>query len=166
MSPLFLIPLFYLAAVLQTWLTARIGGAVPDLVALVAICWLTTSAGRRGGLVMALAGVVCELNSNGPFGIAVAVFFVVGQAMIWLRGRVSLDGFFGQCCLAWIGATSIPIALAVSARFAGATAIAWRILVQQSVLVGLYTFVLAIPVLLLVNLSGNQRASKALLIEG
>ena len=66
MSPLFLIPLFYLAAVLQTWLTARMGGAVPDLVALVAICWLTTSAGRRGGFVMALAGIVCDLNSNGP----------------------------------------------------------------------------------------------------
>ena len=134
MSPLFLIPLFYLAAVPQTWLTARVGGAVPDVLALVSLTWLTTSAGRRGGFVMALAGIVSDLNSNGQFGIGLAVFFAVGQAIIWLRGRLSLDGFFGQGCLAWIGATAIPIALAVFARSLGTTTISWRILLQQSIL--------------------------------
>jgi rod shape-determining protein MreD len=164
MSPLFLIPLFYLAAVLQAWLGAHWVGVGPDFVALVAICWLTTSTGRRGGVIMAMAGFVLDLNASGPLGMATAVFFVVGQALVWLRSRMKLDGFLGNCCQAWIAATAIPLAMAILARSLGTTSLGWRSLIQNGMLAGLANFTLAVLWLWLLNFTGNRRASSALLI--
>ena len=62
-----------------------------------------------------MAGFAVDLNTSWPLGMATAVFFAVGQAMIWLRSRVNLDGFFGNCCQAWMAATAIALLLAVLA---------------------------------------------------
>jgi hypothetical protein len=166
MSPLLLIPLFYFAAVVQLWLSVHLGSLVPDCLVLVAICSFSISTGRRGGLAMAMAGFAVDLNSSWPLGMATAVFFAVGQAMIWLRSRVNLDRFFGNCCQAWIAATAIPLALAVLARCQGVTNLPWRMLIQQSMLIGLSTFMMSIPWLLLANFTGKRRASGMLLVEG
>jgi hypothetical protein len=86
--------------------------------------------------------------------------------MIWLRSRVNLDGFFGNCCQSWIATTAIALLLAVLARCQGATNLPWRMLIQHSMLIGLSTFVVSIPWLLLANFSGKRRASGMMLVEG
>ncbi len=95
MSPAALIPLIYLAAVLESWLLPHweVAGAGPDLLVLVAFVWLTMSASRSAIVVVAIVGLVNDLNSAAPLGIGMGVFAVVGYCAVWLRRRLVLDHF-------------------------------------------------------------------------
>ena len=71
MSPLFFIPLVYLAALVQTWFVPRWQAfeAAPNLLVLIAFLWLTQTPSRRGLLMAALAGLTSDLNAPTPLGL-------------------------------------------------------------------------------------------------
>jgi cell shape-determining protein MreD len=150
MSPLFFIPLIYFAAIVQTWFAARWEAfdAGPNLLVLAAFLWLTQSLTRRGLLMAALAGLVSDLNSPTPLGLGMAIFGCAAYCVVWIRLRISLDGFATQLGVVWFAATSITLWQGIFIKCWGMSSVAWSMLVQRSALVGLYTMIVAVPILI------------------
>jgi rod shape-determining protein MreD len=152
MSLIFFIPLVYLVAVVQTWFAPRweAFGAAPNLLVLAAFVWLTQSASRRGLLLAAVAGLVSDLNSPTPLGLGMATFACAAYGVVWLRKRISLDGFAAQLGVVWFAAASITLWQGLLIKCWGIASIASSVLVQRSALAGLYTMVVAVPILVFV----------------
>ncbi len=159
MLPLFFIPLVYLAAVIQTWFAPRweLLDAAPNLLALVAFVWLTQLPSRRGILMAALAGLVSDLNATTPPGLGMAVFACAAYGTVWIRQRISLDGFIAQLSTVWFAAAGITLLQGLFIKFSGAGVVPWNLLVQRSAMVALYTMIVAIPFLTFVFWRTNPR---------
>jgi rod shape-determining protein MreD len=150
MSTLYFIPLVYLAAVVQTWFAPRwlAFEAGPNLLVLAAFLWLTQSPSRRGILKAALAGLISDLNSPTPLGLGMATFAGAAYGVVWLRQRISLDGFAAQTGVVWFAATSITLWQGIFIKFWGKSSVVWIEVAQRSALVGLYTVMVALPILI------------------
>ena len=149
MSPLVFIPLVYLTAVVQTWFVPRWQAfeAAPNLLVLIAFLWLTQTPSRRGLLMAALAGLASDLNAPTPLGLGVATFATAAYAVVWLRQKVSLDGFAAPLGVVWFAAAGVTLWQGIFIRYSGAAVVGWSVLIQRSALVGLYTMIVALPIL-------------------
>ncbi len=105
MSPLFLIPLIYLASALQTLQAPQwqIAGVGPDLIALTGFTWLALSKNRYSFAIVALVGLAADFNSPAPLGLSLAVYAIVAYLLTRLRSRIHLDHFAGQLGVIFLG---------------------------------------------------------------
>ncbi len=147
-----LLPLIYLAAVLEIFLAPhwQIAGITPDLLALVAFTFIAISQSRSSIFIIALIGLASDLNSSGPLGLGLAAFALVAYSLASLQARLQLDHFFGRLTLVWLGITAASVIQAIVARAAGQTAIPIQALITRALVAGFYTSALAVPMLLLI----------------
>ncbi|MCC7086000.1 MAG: rod shape-determining protein MreD [Pirellulales bacterium] len=159
MPVLFLIPLVYLAALADVWLSTHweIRGIVPDLLALVVFAWLAVARGRYAFVVTAFVGLVGDLNSSAPLGIGMAAFALVGYSIIFFRRHLHLDGSISQLVVISLGTMTACGLQGIGLRLAGSIEIPFTAIVEHAALVGLYTSGIAIPVLMLVRWVTPQR---------
>jgi rod shape-determining protein MreD len=153
MSPLFLIPLIYIASVLQIGLAPRwqIAGAGPDLLALIAVIWAIRSRGWHALVIAALLGLAGDLNSTTPLGIGIAVYAVTASAVIWWRRQIKLDGLAGQVAVVWASVTAITLLEFIASRCFGQSLPALHIAIERTAVIGVYTTMIAIPILLVMS---------------
>jgi rod shape-determining protein MreD len=156
-----LIPLIYVAAVLQSALGPRweIAGAAPNLLIVVALVWLTVSLNRHALAIVAAIGLVSDLNSPGPMGMDMALFAMAGYTALWLRQRLMIDHFPGRLSVIWLAATFITLLEGIVLRFMAASPLALRLVFERSLLVGLYTMAVAIPVLMVIGWKNDRGAN-------
>jgi len=150
----------YIAAVLETTLAThwRIAGTGPDLLALVAFAWLAIRPGASSLVLAAAAGLVVDLGSATPMGIATAAFALSGYAALRLRNWINLDHFAGRLASVLLATTISCLIQGLAARLVGEMSLTWLAVFQRSVIVGLYTTAAAVPVLMILNwLSRPQR---------
>ncbi len=161
-----LIPIVYLAAVLQTWLSGRweVSGAAPDLFVLIAIVWLTISSRGNALLVVALIGLAGDLSAPTPLGIGVALFAIVGYSISWLRQRLVLDHFAARVVCVWFAATTITLLEGWLRRFAGIAILPIPTLFERGMLVGLYTAAIAFPVFMVIGWRSNRESTDTRLV--
>jgi rod shape-determining protein MreD len=164
MSSLLIIPILYIAAVLDTCLAARwqVHGIAPDLVALVAFIYLYSSRGRYAFLIGALAGFASDLNSTSPLGLGMAAFALVAYGVVLLRQNLHLDGAIARLIIVGVGVTATCLLQSATLRCIGRIALPWQSLVEHAVLVGIYTAAVAIPLLMVYWWFGSQRSAKPL----
>jgi rod shape-determining protein MreD len=163
MSPQLLIPITYLAAMLQTWLAARwTAGGAPDLLALTAFAWLVTYGGPRGFILAALVGLVADLNSSAPLGIEMAIYGGVGYGVIWLRRQMNVDRMPAQLGVFWLAITLVTLLAGIVAWCLNPSILSARLLVERTALTGLYTTLAAVPVLMAVGWRRAKRSSGVL----
>lgn len=148
-----LIPFVYIAAVLQTWISPRweLSDAVPNLLALTAFVWLITNDGPRGFLVTALVGLVSDLGSSTPLGFGIAVYSVVGYGAIWLRRHMNADRLLGQLGVLWLAITAITLSEGITAMCLHQDQLTAPMLLGHTILVGLFTTILALPIFVIIN---------------
>ena len=161
MAWLILIPAIYLAAVLETSLAplVEVHGVVPDLFALVASVWLLQAGRERGFLTAAAIGLACDLTAAGPPGIGMGAFALVGYGLGRLRDRLDFDHFFVQLGLLWATVATISLLEATAWRLTSETVLPWPTLAVRAVMIGTYTAVVALPLLLLLKRFGRPRSA-------
>lgn len=147
MRVLMLIPLIYLAAVLETSLAdvIRVGQVGPDLLALVAMAWLLTATGQRSFLAAGAVGLASDLASPGRTGLAAACFLLVGYGVQRLRARLAIKHAAGQVAVVWAAVTLISTALALGRWLLGEAVAPPRVLLVRSLGVGVYTAGVSLP---------------------
>ena len=153
MSPLFLIPLIYLASILQIGLAPywQIAGAGPDLLALIAALWAMKSTPWHALAAAAAIGLAGDLNSTAPLGIGVALYAVVAYGVIWWRRQVKLDRLPAQIAVVWTGVTAITLFDLIAGRCLGQSIPSLHVAIERTAVVGLYTTMIAVPILLVVS---------------
>ncbi len=107
----------------------------------------------------ALAGLISDLNVSTPPAWEWAFLPVWLYGTVWIRQRISLDGFVAQLATVWFAAASVTLlhGLFMFIKFSGAGAVPWNLLVQRSAMVALYTMIVAIPFLTFVFWRTNPR---------
>jgi len=153
MSPLFLVPLIYLGSILQIGLAPhwQIAGAGPDLLALVAIIWVINSTGWHSLAVAALLGLASDMNSTAPLGVGVAIYAVAAYGVVWWRRQVNLDRLPPQIAVIWTGVTTITLLELIAGRCLGGSPFSLHAALSCTAVVGLYTTMTAIPILLVMS---------------
>ncbi len=153
MSLLFLIIATYTAAVLQTTVAPLmdVRGATPDFFAMVAIIWLLIGGGPRGFVAAALVGLAYDLTAAGPLGIALGVYASAGIVLSWLKDRLDAQHLAIQLLVIAIATILIVGSEATIARISGQTNLTWSTLAVRSVIVGVYTAGVSLPVLMVVG---------------
>jgi rod shape-determining protein MreD len=157
-----LIPIVYLAAVLQTSLVEviRIGRVEPDLLALAAMVWLLVAAGPLGFLAAGLVGLVADLVSPGRLGLGLACYLAVGYGLLRLRARVDLDSLPAQLAAVWGGATLLALGETVGRWLLGEPARALPTSLAGALGVGLYTAAVSLPVLMIIGWIRQSRLAR------
>jgi rod shape-determining protein MreD len=151
MATIFLIPIVYLAALLESWLAPQweIRGVVPSLLALVAFQWLASARSQYAFLVVALIGLVSDLDSSAPLGVGMGAFAVVGYAIVFLRRNLHLEGMLAQLIIVGSGTMTTCAVQGIALRLTGQVERSLLAVIEHSALVGLYTTGLAIPVMMI-----------------
>jgi rod shape-determining protein MreD len=152
MSTIALIPVVYLAAVLEIWLAAHwslSGGTPPDLLLLIGSLWLATSSRPRSDSVMVAAaiGLAHDLNAGGQLGAGLASYALAAYAMVWLARKLDFQRVGGQLLVVWLIATSVTLVAGVISRLTAQDGMTWKTLIQHGILAGGLTTGLALPVL-------------------
>jgi rod shape-determining protein MreD len=158
MSRLFLIPLVYFASILEISFAPhwQIAGAGPDLLALIAVMWTVKSTGWHALAATALVGLVCDLNSEGPLGIGMALYAAIAYGVIWWRRQVGLDRLPAQIAVVWTGVTAISISELAANRCLGQSVPPLSIAIERTAIVGLYTAMIAVPIVLVLSWRGER----------
>jgi rod shape-determining protein MreD len=153
MSAIFLIPVVYFAALLEACLAPRweVRGIVPDLLALVAFAWLAEARSRYAFLAVGLVGLVSDLNASAPLGIGMGAFAMVGYLVIVLRRNLHLEGPIAQLAIVGFGTVATCGVQGIALRLIGGPECPLMTLVERTVLVGLYTSAIAIPLVMMLH---------------
>jgi len=153
MSPLSLIPLIYLASILQIGLAPRwqIAGAGPDLLALIAVVWSMKSTGWHWLAAAVFVGLASDLSSTAPLGIGVAIYAVVAQVVIWWRRKIRLDRVAAQIAVVWAGVTAVTLLELAAGDCLGQSFPSFSIAIERTAIVGLYTTMISVPILLVMS---------------
>jgi rod shape-determining protein MreD len=153
MSPLFLIPLIYVASILQIGLAPRsqIAGAGPDLLALLAVIWVMKSAGWHAILIAALIGLAGDLNSTAPLGVGVAISALAAYGILWWRRQVKLEHLSVQVVVVWTSITAITLAETIAGLCLSQPVPSLAIAAQRTAVVGVYSTLIAVPILLVMS---------------
>ena len=153
MRYLLLVPVIYVAAVLQTSLAGVLGvGHVgPDLMALGAVIWLLTD-NRPGAFLAAGAiGLGADLVAPGRPGLGMACFLLVGYAVVWLRTRVPANHLVGRATIVLIAVSAISLGMGAAGWFLGEPSPGLWEVVIRSVGVGIFTAGVSIPLLMILG---------------
>ncbi|HEY2881181.1 MAG TPA: hypothetical protein VGJ15_02080 [Pirellulales bacterium] len=156
MPAIYFIPIIYCASAMQAWLAIAWRGPAPDLLALVAFTWFALAQQRREAngsdlLFLAAAGLVADMNSQGPLGIGVAAYVAAGAGLLWLNRRLVLHRVPGQVATIGLAALTINLLTGIALRFAGQLPLAWHQLITRSATIGLFTALAAAPLLMLLS---------------
>jgi cell shape-determining protein MreD len=159
MSPLFLIPLVYLASVLQIGLASRsqIAGAGPDLLAVLAVIWGMKSAGWHAILIAALIGLVSDLNSTAPLAVGVTIYALAADGILWWRRQIKLEHLSVQIVVVWTSITAMTLAESIAGLCLSQSVPALTIAAQRTAVVGLYSTLIAVPILLVMSWCGETQ---------
>jgi rod shape-determining protein MreD len=161
MREFFLVPVVYVAALLDTWLAPRweVRGITPDLLALVAFVWLAGTRNRYAFFAVALVGLVSDLNSFSPLGGGMAAFVVVAYLVMYLRRNLHLEGPFAQVLIVGGGASAVCFVQGIALRLMQHVDASLVRLVERAGLVGLYTAAVSIPIVMIIFLLKPKRAA-------
>lgn len=153
MRTLLLLPLVYVAAVLETSLAdvVRVGWVEPDLLAVLAVVWLLVFPGPRSFLAAGLVGLAADLISPGRIGLAAICFLLVGYGVMRLRARLPIRHLVLQVLVVGAAVTLIAAGMSVGSWLLGEVAAAPSVLVARSLSVGVYSAGVSLPVLMVVG---------------
>lgn|GEM_PF-485881 len=156
---LLLLPIVYLAAVVQTSLAdvIQVGRVAPDLLAMVAVIWVVQVGGPRAFLVAGAIGLVEDLLSPGCIGPGMAGFLLVGYGVNWLRRRLSLDHLVLEVLTVGGAVTVLVFGLSLAQWLLGEASLAWGILLERALGVGIYTAGVSLPAWMIVGWSRQPR---------
>ncbi len=164
MRYLLLVPIIYVAAVLQTSLADvfRVGHVGPDLMALVAVVWLLTDSEPRAFVAVGVIGLVEDLIAPGRVGIGMACFLLVGYAVGRLRTRLPIDHIAVRALIVLVAVVLTSLGIGFIGRLLGDPSPGLREIVARSVGVGIYTAGVSIPLLMVLGwISDPYRVSRA-----
>ncbi len=153
MNVLLLLPIVYLAAVLDTSLVdvMRIGPVVPDLLALTAVAWLLTA---RGTWALPTAGAIAllsDLIAPGRIGLGMGWMLIVGYGVLRLRMQLKMEHTLWRVALTWAAVTLWALAVGCTARLLGDVTLPWATILQRGLGVGLYTAGVSLPIWMIVG---------------
>jgi len=153
MRRLFLVPIVYAVAVLQTSLADAIsvGHVTPDLLALSAVVWILVHPGRRGFLAAGAIGLAADLISPSHLGVGMASFLLVGYGVARLRTKLDLEHVVAQVLCVGAATTVLVTTQAIGSWLPGHTAVPLGTLLVRALGVGLYTAGVSVPLLLLIG---------------
>jgi rod shape-determining protein MreD len=153
MRTLLLLPLVYVAAVLQTSLAdvVRVGRVEPDLLAVLAVGWLLVFPGPRSFLAAGLAGLAADLISPGRIGVAAFCFLLVGYGVMRLRARLPIRHLVWQVAVVGVAVSLIAAGSAMGRWLLGETTAAPSVLLVRSLSVGVYSAGVSLPLLMVVG---------------
>ena len=153
MRYLLLPPIVYVAAVLETSAVDAItvGRIAPDLLAMVAIVWLTTVGSARAFLVAGAVVLIGDLIGPGRPGVGMAWILPIGYAIGRLQEHVKTDHLAVQVTVVWAAVTLWAAAVGVSFQLLGDVSLPWPTLIARAVGVGFYTAAVSLPVLMVVG---------------
>jgi rod shape-determining protein MreD len=152
MREFFLLPIVYVAALLETWLAPRweVRGITPDLLALAAFAWLAGARGRYAFIAVALVGLVSDLNSHAPLGSGMAALAIVAYSVIFLRRNLHLEGLFAQVLIVGFGTTAACLVQGVALKLLQQNSDSVVRLIERAGLAGLYTAAVSIPITMII----------------
>jgi rod shape-determining protein MreD len=161
-SYLFLIPMVYLAAVVDTSLVSAldVGGAAPDVLAVVALVWSLMISGPRGHAATGAVGFMSDLISPGRLGAGLACFTVVGYILTRLRTHYGARRPLVLALWAWPAATIMVLGPAVVRRALGEVDVNWITLMVRGLAVGAYTAAMTLPILSVAVRIGRMRRQR------
>jgi rod shape-determining protein MreD len=151
MRYLLLVPIIYIAAVLQTSLGGllSVGHVGPDLMALAAIVWLLYDSQPRAFLAAAAIGLVADLIAPGRVGLGMACFLLVGYAVCRLRTKLPAEHLVGRATIILIAVGLISMAIGCVGPLLGQASPGLSQVVARSIGVGVYTAGISIPLLMI-----------------
>ena len=153
MRYLLLVPIVYVAAVLQTSLAGVlcVGHVGPDLMALAAVVWLFTDSQPRAFLAAGAIGLAGDLIAPGRLGLGMACFLLVGYAVVRLRTRMPVDHLVGRAVIVLVAVSLISLGTGCGGWLLGDPSPGLREIVARSVGVGIYTAGVSLPVLMILG---------------
>jgi rod shape-determining protein MreD len=153
MRLLFLLPIVYATAVLETSLAdaIRVGHVTPDLLALLAVTWLLVARGRGAFLIAGVIGLAADLISPGRLGLGMASFLLVGYGLARLRAKFELDHLLWQVPAVCAATTVLAVSLATGRWLLGEAAAPLSTLLVRAVGVGVYTAGVSLPLLMIIG---------------
>ncbi|MEE8450503.1 MAG: hypothetical protein V3R99_01275 [Thermoguttaceae bacterium] len=153
MRYLLLLPIVYVAAVLETSAVDLIGvGRVaPDLLAMVAIIWLMIVPTPRAFLVAGGIVLVGDLIAPGRPGVGMAWMLLIGYAITRLQQHVKMDHLAVQVIVLWAAVTLWASAVGFTGRLTGHVVSPWSTLFVHTAGVGIYTAGVSLPVLMVIG---------------
>jgi len=159
MSLILLIPILYIAAVLQTTMVdlVQIGPLAPDLLALAAILWVVIAAPSPwADLVAGGIGFLEDLVSPGRVGLGAVSFLLVGYGVARLRGRFRMESMASRILTVCVGVTSIVLCVAVGRWLCGELTLALAMVLTRALGVGVYTAGVSVPVAMVLSWLGQS----------
>jgi rod shape-determining protein MreD len=152
MREFFLLPIVYVAALLETWLAPRwdVRGITPDLLALVAFAWLVGTRNRYAFIAVAFVGLVSDLNSSAPLGVGMAAFAMVAYVVMSMRRNLHLEGLLALVLIVAFGATTVCALEGISLRLLHHANDSPVRIVEQAGLTGLYTAAVSLPIAMII----------------
>ncbi len=146
-----LIPAVWLAAVFQTTVSPAmaIRQVGPDGLALLASLVLAIlPADRRALWLAAGIGLVADLISPGPLGVATFSFFLAAFAVGTLQNKLAAQGIAVRLLLTAGFASLAALGIALAYSLAGETSLGFAPMLSRVLGVGLYTAALSFPIYL------------------
>jgi rod shape-determining protein MreD len=148
-----LLPIVYLAAVIQTSLgeVMRIGRVEPNLLALTAIVWLLLAPSPRSFLLAGAIGLLEDLLAPGRLGLGLACFLLVGYALTSFCARFRPRHLLFRVGVVLVATSLLTLSEAVGnwmlgGPSAGQEAVLWRLLGGA-----VYTAGASVPVLMILG---------------
>jgi rod shape-determining protein MreD len=150
---LLLLPIVYVAAVLETSLAdaIRVGYVTPDLLAMVAVIWILVTRGRWTFLLAGAIGLAADLIAPGRLGMGTASFLLVGYGLTRLRTKLELDHLLWQVPLVGVATTVLAAGQAIGSWLLDETAVPLAALLARALGVGVYTAGLAVPLWMVIG---------------
>jgi rod shape-determining protein MreD len=143
----------YLALVFQTTVCPliRLGGASPDLLALVALTIVLLSASPYAFLWAGWVGLLHDLASTGRIGVAMFWFAVAGYLITRFRDHVYAETLPARTLACVLGSFVAVAGLVATRRLLGDTGADWATCVSHSIRVAVYTGLVAVPLFVFVG---------------
>lgn len=167
MRLLFLVPILYVTAVVQTSLVdlLRVGAVEPDLLALLAVAWLLLAPGPWAFLVAGTIGLVQDLLAPGRVGLGLASFLLVGYALTWLRTRVRLESLGLQVIAVLVATSSLAVIQTFGHWLLSPATAALSTLLSQAIGLGVYTAGVSLPVLMVTGWLREAKKGPGVFLE-
>jgi rod shape-determining protein MreD len=131
----------------------------------VAFASLTASTIRSGVLVAALIGFACDLGQSTPFGVSAAAFAFTAFCVSELQRRFRIDSLPARACVIGLATVNITFLQSIVVKLSGQTLLPWMTLANRSLLTGIYTAGMAVPVLMILGWVAERNSQTVLLRE-
>jgi len=153
MHYLLLLPIVYLAAVLQTSLDdlLQVRGVTPDLFALVAVVSVLCTPGPRAFLLGGGIMLLGDLIAPGRIGIGAAWMLVLSYAVVRLREHIRLDFLAVRVAVVGVAVAFWVAGVGATGRLLGELPLGWTAIGFRALGVGVYTAGVALPVLMILG---------------